>query len=105
MKLHVAGIELDLPDVVWIFDEWATTPVFHRADFTGELGRLVTACGIPTTDRPGGYRSADGLPPKHATKFARPCAHCWPQLRSQPSLFTRRPGPGATRHEQEAMTL
>jgi hypothetical protein len=110
VRVSVAGISIDAGDVVWIFDWWARTPIYHRAVFEAwlddELGmqtRLVTGCGLRTHDREGGLRSADGLPPKHAVKFARPCATCWPELRAQTSLFSRRPGPGATRHEQEAL--
>lgn len=112
MRVSVAGISLDVGSVVWIFDLWASTPVYHRADLVrfrnGEGSMIVTGCGIPTNgddrDPHGGLRSADGLPPKHATKFARPCATCWPELRAQTSLFTRRPGPHTARPRQEELS-
>lgn len=111
MRVSVAGISLDVGSTVWIFDLWAATPVYHRADLVrfpnGEGSMIVTGCGIPTNgdDRePGGsLRSADGLPPKHATKFARPCSTCWPELRAQKALFTRRSRPRETRPRQEEL--
>jgi hypothetical protein len=109
MRVSVAGISLDVGDVVWIFDLWAATPVYHRAELVpfpnGEGSRLVTGCGIPTRGRDlmGRLRDPDAVPPKHATKFARPCCTCWPELRAQPSLFTRRSRPGTTRPRQEEL--
>lgn len=87
------GFEIELGGIVWIFDIWAARPVFHRADFTGELGAmwLKTGCGEPVESerRRGTAGTAVALPPKHAVRIGRPCATCWPQLRAQPSLFTR----------------
>lgn len=106
MKISVAARELDVGGIVFVFDVWASRPIFHRADFSGEIGAmyLVTACGIPCDgDRRDGRSSAIALPPRHAARIGRPCATCWPELRMQTSLFARRPA-GETRHDQEALT-
>lgn len=98
MKHRIAGRELELPGVVWIFDTDAATPTFHarrHALFSADAGLAgivpTTRCGIAihAEDR-NGLRGAIHLPPKHAVRFARPCATCWPDLRNQPALFTRR---------------
>lgn len=98
MNTTYAGLDLDLGHTVWIFDTDAETPIFHSADSRVAIGGrhdggmiLVTACGLPVNseDR-GGYRSAVHLPPKHAVRFARPCATCWAELRAQRSLWQKR---------------
>lgn len=106
MQADVAGISIDVGAIVWVFDIWASRPVYHRADFKGPIGAmyLVTACGVPCdAERRREGSSAIALPPKHATRLGRPCATCWPELRANVSLFTRRAGPGTTRPVQEAI--
>lgn len=92
MRVSVAGISIDVPRVAFIFDLWRATPVFHR---WGKPDH--TACGIDLDP-------ATAIPPRLAAKIGRPCATCWPELRAQPSLFTRRSRPGATRPRQEELT-
>lgn len=102
-----AGVELDLGHTVWLFDTNHAAPVFHAAEGRPAwLGPrdggtiLVTRCGRATDhDYRRGYADALHLPPKHAVKFGRPCAVCWPQLRGRPALFTRRPAPGTAKQE------
>lgn len=95
MKAEFAGAELDLGAIVWIIEAECARPVYHAHKMVGEPGHrhLVTRCGIAVEaeHRNAGYRSAMPLPPKHAVRFGRPCATCWPELRRQRELWATRP--------------
>ena len=92
MRATYAGVSVDLGEVAWLFDVWASRPVFHASvwrsdlepDEDGATAAIFTRCGIATRSsrRGGTLGSATALPPKHARRFARPCLHCWPELRS-----------------------
>lgn len=69
MRHDVAGIEISVDGNAWVGNTGHSRPVFHawgRADFT-RCGVVLGACVA--------------LPPRHAVKFARPCARCWPEIR------------------------
>lgn len=74
MRRSYGGIEIEVPSTVAIFEPDDARPVFHR------LRDDVTLCGMLAVDR------AVSLPAKHAVRFARPCARCWPRLSTLVSL-------------------
>ena len=104
MRIRVAGISLDLDGSAWFANFVRAVPVYHAWSPPRGSGVVAkTRCGLALWNADENRLTMTGLPPRLAIKIGRPCATCWPELRAQPSLFTRRPGPGATRHEQEAL--
>jgi hypothetical protein len=111
MKADIGPLEIDLPAQVTFFDFDHGTPIYHAPaeDFETEKDdqgetirwRVKTRCGETTygevTDHEGAVHvqgpRGTTLPARFAIKIGRPCASCWPILRSRPSLFgRRRPG-------------
>jgi hypothetical protein len=101
MRRTYGNVTLDLPAQVTILDPEASPPIFHRVATTGHW--LTTGCGewLWRSDTETARHRSD-LPTRHAVKFARPCATCWPELRAQPSLFKKAPR-RRLEHRQEAI--
>lgn len=91
MNVDVGPLKIKVDGNAFVFDLWRSTPVFHRWARPSR-----TACGLD-------LEPATALPPRLAARIGRPCTRCWPELARQPSLFSRRGDPGATRHDQEAL--
>lgn len=125
MKAEIGPLELDVPSGVTFFDFEHGVPIYHAQadDFEEERGdagdvvrwRAKTRCGETTygevTDDRGAVHvqgpRGTTIPARLALKIGRPCATCWPILRSHPSLFPRRrPALEPTRRPlQEAIDL
>lgn len=109
MNVQVAGISIDVPRIsVVIFNDDAAWPVYHASGSSGREGCSWfirrTVCGrVIFAQRDDGDEERNGfaIATRHALKFARPCATCWPELRNRETLFKRRPGPRATPTVQE----
>lgn len=105
MKVEVAGVAIDVPrTTVVILDDDVAQPVYHASAEGGREGCSWwirrTACGrMIFAQQDDGREERHGfeLATRHALKFARPCATCWPELRVQLALFGRRRRPGLER--------
>lgn len=103
MKRTYGSTEIELEHRVYFCGNGITAaaPIFHRANWPIN-GR--TACGLELWDQSTdiGYEY-QSVPAKHAVRFGRPCATCWPALRNNGALFkTSRRRDQATQPELDA---
>lgn len=118
MKRTYAGIEITLPTTVEFLDYDRAVPIFHaQADELvtevqlsalgariGSSWSSVTRCGQVLYKETNGYdieNRSRWMPTRLAVRIGRPCTKCWPELKEQPSLWTK-PKPEA-KVEQETL--